>query len=243
MIYRTVIALILSIVLITPPANASLLGWLGIREAGENAGKRVATAIDDAVRSLGYLQGEFDTDVGKYLDRVDEISAARLSEALDGSRSLADAAQQAIQEIREIKNEAFYDARQVIWDIECLGTVYSQDLKNTLGDLISIISDTEAEVKMPFGVTGQLNIKKVNISAPNIAYEEIKNAYLSSLNDATKNTHVLTVLSAYGNISRLARKTSCHYRGISLGKYFLAEFAYYESQASPWAEVTGLNKF
>ncbi len=223
------------------PTQASVLGWLGIGEAGENAGKHVAASIDNAMLTLSRLQSKFDQNVDKYLDRIDEISTARLDEFLNGSRSLAEAAAAAINDIRQIQRDAFYDARRLIWDVECLGTVYRQDLKETLGDLISIVSDSKAKIKLPFGVSGKLLIQEVDISSPDIAYEDIKEGYLQTIETTTDETRVLTILSAYGNISRLALKTSCHYRGTWLEKYFLGELAYYESQAAPWATITGLN--
>lgn len=223
--------------------EASVSRWLGLNEIGIDSINRISQVIDQTFRSLNFLREEFDADVDGYIAEIDRISAERVSEIRSGVDDVGEIVADTIKEVEALRARAFYDARQLIWDVECLATVYSEELKSTLGDIIKILSDSEAELRLPLGTSAELFVKPVNIASPDAAYEDIKAGYLEALESVDEDSSVLFVLSAYGNISRVARITSCNYRGLVLSKYFFAEVAYYEGLSSPWAMLTGLDRF
>ncbi len=231
----------------TAPVEASLLGWLGVREAGKDSADTVAAAIDRATKALERLSREFGTDVEGYIADIDRISAARLGEFQQGVAenidSVGEIASQTIREIARIEQQAFYDARQLIWDAECLIPVFAEQVKEVLGDALNIISDSQAELKIPIIGRAKVVVQKVSIASPDIAYEEIKKGYIDALSQIDDSEPVIRLIAAYGNIARIARKTSCHYRGGVLAEYYLAEVAYFEDLSHPWAQVTGLRSY
>ncbi|MEO9824860.1 MAG: hypothetical protein ABJF50_10650 [Paracoccaceae bacterium] len=245
-IMTVIAASIVSILVLLGAAHeskASLSRLLGINEIGIDSINRISQVIDQTFRSLEFLRKEFDADVDGYIAEIDRITAARMQEFSGEVANVERIVDEIIDEIEAIRSRAFYDARQLIWDVECIAPVYAEELKTTLGDLIKIVSDSEAELRLPLGATAEVFVKPVNIASPDIAYEEIKAGYLTALESVEEETSVLFILSSYGNISRVARITSCHFRGLVLSKYFFAEVAYYEGLSSPWAMLTGLDRF
>lgn len=243
--------LLILVQILIPPAisksNAdSLLGWLGVREIGKDSAETIAQSIDATTQSLIKLQNEFDHDVAKYLDKVDEISQSRLNEFNDAVGNnignIGDVVSKTLKDIARIEKQAYFDARELIWEVACLSEIYSQALKETLGESINILSEAEARISLPFIKGPKIEANKVTIKSPDQAYEDIKKLFSDVINNLGPNDNSLTVLQGYGNIARLARTTSCFYRNQTLDKYYLAEYAYYERLSQPWAEITGLGE-
>ena len=246
MLRRIIYTLLLSGFLFAPSGgNASLTRWLGLDTAGQESARDVANAIDRAIRSLRFLQEEFDADIEGYLSEIDRISAERLEEVL-GGENIPSIIDDTIKQIDSVRAQAFYDARELIWEVECLIPVFSDQLERTLGNALTIISESEAEVRVPIlgglEATAELSVQPVNIASPDQAYEQFKSVYLNAIKDVGEDGSAISIMAAYGNISRMARITSCHYRNLSLSRYFLAEVAYYESLSAHWAVLTGLDE-
>jgi len=233
-----VLLLISTLLLFAPNQHALAGGWFSFSSVGKDGAREVARAVDRASLNLNRLQNDLDVDVREYIAELDQISASRLEEAKEavniGTDSILGIAKLALKDIKNLESKAYYDAKDLLRQTQCLGEQYSQTLKETLKDAIEIISESEAKVKIPVLGTARFEIKIVNIKSPFEAYETAKLNLIRSLHAIQEKDSALSVLAGYGELYRLAMKTSCHYQGHTLEKYFYSEMAAASGKSVHW---------
>jgi hypothetical protein len=150
-----------------------------------------------------------------------------------------------IQDINDIQRQTYFDARDLIRRLECLGPPAAELLKDTVEDVLHQLSETTFEVKIPvFGtVRGDIIVasEEFSFQTPEHAYENIKLTYLNAIHEMGESSNVITLTSYYTQISRMAKKTLCVSQDLRISNYYLAEVAHYESMVAPWFFVTGLD--
>jgi hypothetical protein len=243
----------------TEPASAGLglVSWLfDLDDVGRNSALDLSRAMDRATTRLRDMQHELDADVRDYLKVIDTIGSnvtedveRILSNINLNAEQRLDQANQIVQDalvrVEALEKQAVYDLRALLWEATCTGERFSDTLKRTLGDTVRIVSEAEAELNVEgFGLfpflSARAEVRKVPLSNPFISYEEVRYEYEAAIAAITEDTPVRFVISAYDNIARMAKLTSCHYQGLATSQLLLQDFVTYGDRARSWALIAGV---
>lgn len=239
-------ALILASTLLALNCNAqALIDVDGVsqdigRNAGLEAARELSAAADRFRTSLLILSDRFNNDVDSHIQEIDRITKARVAELGTLIDDIDSVLANTINELERIQTKAFFDARKLIWeDLGCQTWILKRAVEEALADTIRTISESQVTLELPIG---QVNLRLVTIELgdPSEVYEKIKAAHPRALDGVEEETRSIRILTTYGNISRLARNTSCFYRGTIAERYFLKEFARHEAKSAPWAKIMDL---
>jgi hypothetical protein len=247
-------SLLLVPVIIYLPATA---GLGQVDDVGLKSARELSAAIDRAQDRFESMSVDLNYNMQSYLNTLDNIRASVRNDVgellenanLDAEQRLNqihESLDEALDRVEFLEKQAVYDLRTLLWEATCIPEVFADTVKRALGEAVDIVNASKAKLKLSFGrftvSKVEIEFQEIEISSPDETYEKIKATYETKLARMDENTSVRFIIGSYANIARLARLTSCHFKGLSQDSVLLGDFVVYSNRARTWAIASGIEE-
>jgi hypothetical protein len=237
---RKLIIVCLAISLCVPTysrsAHADLLGDLaGIVTDPLKFGKMSENFKDAVLQALSQINALADKANGIAKARLEQLKGI-VDDAIQGGVA---AEQLAFDELMKLENKIYNDIQTILTDVQCATIVAAEGtLQSALIAALKNIAATQPTLSI-------LNIPVAKLSTssppdlpkPDVAFYKVRDEVKARL-DAIKDTdRAYEIVSAYGNLEALAKRTRCFYNHQEFEKQFIREESFYRVKQQSWFAI------
>ena len=212
------------------------------------AGEELRDTVDHAQAAASALLSQSDAIAKARIEQIDKILSETVAALIDQSEEAAlRVLEQAKRDIEEIEEQIFMDIVKVIREAECAVARTQDEIINVSlrGILPTWVAGSKRVVGLPYPIdekymvffTRKTTQFEIDLSAghpPDIVFTLIEGAYLQSIEGVSEADPAYGIVSAYANLSKLARFTMCLYDGHASSIRWARVFSKYQSLMYPW---------
>jgi hypothetical protein len=214
--------------------------------AHANVFATLAGVVSDPLK-FGRLSENFKQTVLQALSQIDALADkadAIAKNRLEQVRSIIDdaikggmaAESQAMADINSLESKIVSDVQLILSDIQCASIVAAQGtLQNAIIQALKNVGKTNPTLKI-----GGYKVAEISISSPpdlpaaDKIFYETRDGLLSNLKNLKDGDGAYTIISAYGNIEKLAETTRCYYKRNAFEQQFIREQFNYKVMQDAW---------
>lgn len=247
--FSTILVLVISMMLLPAGAHAGLVedAWgvatdpLKLGKAGDSA-VQVAASIERTVRELQDLEGKTNLDVRDRMDQMRQIVEGLQTAVSQNVENLGAIADASLTRVSAIEAQTNLDAINLIYRAQCLAQgVVDQQIPKAIQEALDRLNQSEPGISFLGIKILKFKAKSVPLDDPDIAYRTLRAGYFERLDALKPDADPYWIVSAYGNLERLARLARCNYIDQPANVlYFDREINDLERLSRPWSNFVKL---
>jgi hypothetical protein len=176
-------------------------------------------------------------------DKANDIAKARLDQLKgiidDAIKGGMAAEQLAFDELTKLETKIFNDIQTILTEVQCAAIVAAE---GTLQSALIIALRNIAATQPTLSILGIPLIKLTTSSPPNLpaadaVFYQVRDELDKRLEALRDGDGAYEILSAYGNLEKLAMNTRCFYKRGQFEKQFIREESNYHARLKSWYAV------
>lgn len=194
--------------------------------------------IQTVASELRDLEGKTNDDLKARIEQVQTIIDNVISAVDRNVANLSEIIANAERSLANLEQQIYKDAIDLLYRAQCVAEVVTSDqLQRGVAKAVQTLAQAHPRIRL-LGITIiDLSSDNIKIDAPDQAYISLRDAYLQDLSNIKPNDKAYEIVSAYSNISRMARFARCSYLDKPNAQYFISEEAKYDRLVNIWMSI------
>lgn len=215
------------------------------------AGEELRETIDHAEAAGLALIEEGNQAAKDRIEQIDKVLSKTVGGLIDKSEEAALLIlEQAKRDIEDIEAQIYSDIISAIREAECAANRTMVEIIDVTlrGALPGIITGNTRKINLPYPIEEPFllvsSVKttefEIDLNAghpPDVVFAMIEDAYLESIANVSETDNAYGILSAYANLSKLARHTMCLYEGHASSLRWTKAYLKYQNLLYPWEKT------